>query len=330
MPRIFEGLLFAPILLLAACGAFVPQKYLAPDSVAPSGYSEDGKIENAIVNHIQCEISKGIWRVWSERSHLNHVAWLYAGAPGTPLHSGKSTASHQGTKSKSPSSVASWGTSVTLSLTFDEQSGLNPGVSIISPFQNGFKVFPATEGGNVSSPQSFTLGLGASATAHATRVETIQFTYTNADLLNWAQKRFSIDRDACNKTNTGIMIDSDLKIDDFIYDKATIATLGGVIGIITRNSPPFNTFEEQITFVALLGGNVTPTWKFFRTAVDSNATLLSATRTNTNAITITLGPVTPATPTSPAQLTSAAAALHLSGVAANQTGQQIQSTMPGL
>ena len=275
---------------LGGCGLYVPEKDIfngdTPDS--PAGISPSGKRENEIVAHIRCEIYKGI----QDAKQLPRVGqWL-------PY----------------------WGTSVTLTLTVDEQSLLNPGVSVFNPFENVIKKFPV--GGTVSGSQSFSLGIGASATAHATRQETIQVTYSNKDLLTLAEA----DRtSSCEGPHNGVMIEGDLKIGQFIYDKSVIASFGNGT---TRNPnwPPYDTFSEQITFVALFGGTVTPTWKFFRTAVNPTSTLLNANRTNTSTLTITLGALKQlASAKAPAMLGAAGEMIHDASVFGAATAQSISA-----
>ena len=165
--------------------------------------------------------------------------------------------------------------------------------------------------------------------ANATRTETIQFTYTNADLLYWGEQYFTGDPNYCEKAPPhGVAISSDLEIDQFIYDKATIAALAADIGKVPVTWPPFDTFQEQINFVISHGGSATPMWKFARVAVNPSGTFLSATRTNTDSLTITIGAVTPATSTQPAQLKSTAQSLHNEGVGGTLTGTQGRGTAP--
>jgi hypothetical protein len=122
------------------------------------------------------------------------------------------------------------------------------------------------------------------------------------------------------------MINSNLKIDDFIYDKAQIAAFGNDIST-PRTWAPFSVFQEQITFVAAYGGSVTPTWTFARIAVDPTSPLLSATHTKTNTLIVTLGELsTKATPTSPATLGSAAAAQHNNAAAGASTAGAIKAS----
>jgi hypothetical protein len=342
--RIFP--LACVLLTVGGCGLSVPEKYpLIENTRHPNDrdHSSDyGNLENTVILHIRCEIAKGIWST----KDLRHAKWLYepiltdrtknntthmsnmqasngrilvSDGPANPIPTAKAPA-------KPAKQVTYFGTAVTITLTFEDQSALNPGVSLMTPLENSVRLFPT--GGNVIAPQSFSLGLGASGTANATRTETIQFTYLNKDLFDWGNLWFPTRPNLCEEDNKGVTINSDLKIDEFIYDKASIAGLYNTQLRTNPDWPPFDTFQEQITFVVSFGGNATPTWKFARIATDQTGTLVSATRTNTDSVTITVGQVTPATAASPAQLTGSAQALHNSGVNANQNGGQIKAQTP--
>jgi len=256
---------------------FVPEKNaLSPDHIdnPKTGMSSEGRYEDTIVRHIVCEIASGIWEA-TQNPYFN-VPWLK---------------SHK------------WGTSATLTITVSEQSGLNPGVSFISP---------------LVSMQSTSLGLGGTGSANATRTETIQFTLVNDDLFEFAKLNVkqSGEQLSCERYQNGVMVESDLKIRQFIYDKAAIASLGnGTSGY--RGWFPFNTFTENISFVASLGGNITPTWKLTRFSANTSGTLLSATRTNTNQLTITVGPI--------GSYASAKGPTQLSTGAQNQHNTQVQA-----
>jgi len=197
-----------------------------------------------------------------------------------------------------------------------EQSSLNPGISILDPLENVISHFPV--GGNIVSAQSISTGLGLSGSASASRVETIAYTYSFPDLVaeGWHD---------CAYFQKGVLIQSDLKIAQFIYDKAVAAGAGNP-STEYPGYPPYTTFQDEITFVASYGGSVTPTWKFAKVAVNPTSTLFSATRTKTNDLIITIGQVIPATDTSPAQLTAAAASLHYAAVIGSATAQSVNST----
>jgi len=141
-----------------------------------------------------------------------------------------------------------WGVTVTQSITAEDQSGLAPGITLMHPLQNAVFTFPA--GGNIVSPQSLTFSLGATASANALRTETIQYTFANRDLLQYGTVCGNLQR-------SGVFIDGDLKIREFIYDKAAIAASDNAT--IVGGRPAFNTWTEEITFVAAYGGTATPT-----------------------------------------------------------------------
>lgn len=189
------------------------------------------------------------------------------------------------------------GAQVTLTLVAEDQSALNPNASFLTPF-------------GLKGAESFVLGIGGSGSANATRTETIQFTYPNQEL--WREAYIDArdpEHNNCLTFQKGVLIDSNLKIDQFIYDKAVVAD-----GIYGTNGQPFSQLQFQINFVASFSGNITPTWKFTTTTVNGSGSLLSATRTNTDTVIITLGALTPDTK-----------ALHNAAVISSQTGQAVQN-----
>jgi hypothetical protein len=300
--RIFRSLAATFVLaLLAGCGLYVPAKDPlksdTPDPIAPY-HTSQGDYENKIVAHMVCEIANGLAAAQSSFA----LPWLGS---------------------------SKWGTSVTLTITAQEQSGLNPGVSLTKPIHNVVTPFPV--GGSVVSSQSISLGLGGSISANATRTETIQFTFLNSALLLVASNYPS----NCAKFEGGPMIDGDLEIRQFIYDKAQIARMGNASlyngkpydPATAWKWPVYNTFTEQINFIATLSGNITPTWKLARFATTSSPNLLSAQRTYTNQLIITIGPVgTPPSNDSPATLSASAQNQHNAQVNAGAFATSIQGS----
>lgn len=242
---------------LTACGTYTPDKDPFNTSDAPTAdeaVTTQGAYENGIVNHVTCEIGKGL-----EDAKILELPWL-----------------------------KQWGTTVTQTITVEDQSGISPGISAITPFQNGLFTFPASSGGNVVLPQSFSFNIGGTASANALRTETIQYTFKNEDIIKYYNP-------LCLQKIHGVMIAGDLKISQFIYDKAVIA--GSSNASLVGNAasswkvPPFNTFTEEITFVASYGASVTPTWHLARFSANTSSNLLVSQRTNTNDLVITLGPI---------------------------------------
>jgi hypothetical protein len=318
---------------VGGCGLTVPEKDIfVNDNVPPKSPSPEGDYENFIIGHIRCEIANGVYKAkelgvaWFFPLPSNVVARyvkkqtddiqkktaklarLVPIESPPPAKSGSATDA-AATKPVLPANLG-WGASVTLKIQVQEQIGVNPGVSLTTPLENSVRMFPA--GGNVVVPQSFSLGLGLTGGATTTRVETISYTYVFTDLIKEVE--------SCKKFETGFMIQSDLKIEQFMTDKATIVGPGEA-ATGNREYPPFSTFQDDITFVASYGGNATPTWKFARVTANSATPLIGAARTSTNEVIITLGPVASlATPFAPAQLTPDAQAVHGSSLIGSATG----------
>jgi hypothetical protein len=273
---------------LAGCGLGVPAKTF--ESETPSEDfphpSPEGLYENKIVSHLVCEVAQGLYAAESKIP----LPWLVS---------------------------KKWGTAITLTITAEDQTGVSPGLSFLKPFQNHIFTFPV--GGNVTGSQSFTLGVGASISSNATRTETIQFTLVNSDLFQQGKAN-----PTCERYEGGIMVDGDLKIREFIYDKAVIALYDNANDYVGKNSgiayqyPFYNTFTETINFVAILSGNVNPSWKLAQFSDNaSGASLFNAQRTYTNQAIITIGPLG----TKPSE--TEAAALGASGQ--NQHQAQVQA-----
>jgi hypothetical protein len=259
-------------LAVANCGVFVPEKtFLAPDTFEGSSpITTEGDYENTIVEHIYCEVSVGLSAAYNQLTVQNRKTRRWERAEW----------------------LKNWGTSITLTITVEDQNGLTPGVTLTDPLQNAVRSFPA--GGPVTIAQSASVGFGATASANATRTETIQYTYKNSDLVrdskNPEYETFKLEHRPCEGWQRGVMIQSDLKIWQFIYDKTVIALTGNASGS-DPSLPIYNTFTEDITFASTFGGNVTPTWKFARISANTSGTLFSAARTSTNEVTITIGPL---------------------------------------
>jgi hypothetical protein len=243
--------------VLAQCGTYTPDKDPfssdAPilDPATGQYYTRQGKYENGIVIHVYCEISEGL-----RRARALNI----------------------------PRLMNEWGTTVTQSITVEDQSGLAPGITTVTPLQNVIFAFST---GPVTSMQSRSLSFGGTASANSLRTEMIQYTATNQDIL----RNTSPD---CNNYS-GVMIDGDLKIREFIYDKALLWKYNNADargqGPLAYQKNPFNTFTEEITFVAAYGGTFTPTWKLARVTANAGSNLVIGQRTNTNDLIITLGPV---------------------------------------
>jgi len=277
--------------VLGGCGLTVPKMQV----LAPA--SDEKFDENDIVNQIKCELHKGLQETLAQYGqngpyYGNSIDW-----------------------------IRKWGAKVTLTLTVDEKGGLNPGLTFFAPMAN--RVFTFNSGGPVTRAQNFTLGLGLQASADATRKEAIGFTYSFADLL--AENPI---RGKCDNEN-GILIHSDLKIGEFIENKAFVAKVPGSVTTAKAGESPYSTFSYEATFVVIFGGSVTPTWNLARLSANVASPFLNAVRTKTQDVIITLGPIDqPATPTKPPALTTEAQNAHLAALIGQAVAQAIQSQQP--
>jgi hypothetical protein len=239
------------------------------------GMSRRGKIESNIIANIRCEVTNGIYRAYTS----GKVPW-----------------------------IAGWGTSVSLNLTWEDLSSVNPNLLFTTPIGSDL----------------FSAGAGVSVSAHATRNEDITFTYNNKTLLQEAELNKRVPGLSCSDLQDGVTVSSDLHIDEFIYDKASIAG-GPEARTGSIEHPVFSTFQETLTFVVSFGGNITPSWKFIRLSVNPSGQFLSAARTNTSVIIITLGPLEkPKAPGTP-KLAAQAAIQHNAAVVGTSTAAAIRS-----
>ena len=220
------------------------------------------------------------------------------------------------TNTQYPGNSISWleqqGATITLKLAVDEKSSLNPGISY----------------GDIS-PLPFSLGVGTANSADATRTEIVAFTYSFFDLLHEKGVEKYLGKQCDNED--GVLIQSDLKIKDFIVNKVFLAKVPGSVviedipGHARSVSDPFSTFSYQMTFVAAFGVNGTPTWKFKRITVNPSSPLFNTSRQRTQDLTITIGKTSPATKNSPAVPSPEAIALHNAALIGQAVATAIQS-----
>jgi hypothetical protein len=282
---------------LGGCGLKVPEKDLFSANVpaGPGQASPQGKLESDTIAHIRCEIGNGILNALSLGPY---VQWL-----------------------------DTWGSTVTVKLTVDELEMLTPGVSFSTPFENMLTVFP--KNGNIISPQSFTFGFGLSGSAHSTRLETITFTYSNKDLVAEAliDKKTYGDSNPCGGYRDNLVVEGDLEIGQFIYDKATIAEAREASNGDPRKSP-FGTLSDDLKFVTAYGGSVDPVWHLARFTGNTSPTLFNATRTHTNEMILTIGPIAePAKGNSEAVLSLQAQNVHNAALIGSATASANQSQL---
>jgi hypothetical protein len=259
------------MMLLIGCGLSVPN--MQPFAFTGDDAKVEGLKESSLTGFIKCELHFAVQQMFDlaaldeNNTKLDPINY--------PPH-------------PSIDWLRNWGATVSMKITVDEKSTLAPGLSYNSPMENIISTFSS---GKVTTPQSFTFGVGASVSSDATRTENLSFYYPFSDLL--AEGR--IEKEYCSKAPPGT-IDADLKIDDFLRSKYEAATVGGLIlhkvGVPADGSvSPFLTFTYEVQFVVTTSGNATPTWKLVHVSANPNGPLLALMRTRTDDVIITMGEV---------------------------------------
>lgn len=168
--------------------------------------------------------------------------------------------------------IDSWGIQTTLTLTYDEKGTLAPGVTWTPP-----------------SPADavFSIGGGLSASADATRMNKINAYYLVSELKNARCSEAA-------RPNGLFLLQSDLKLSEWLFDAVSASMTNTVNFKTTTLAVKENVLQHQVKFEIATIGTLNPSWKLTRVSVNPSGSLLTASRTRTNDLLITLGPAVPA------------------------------------
>lgn len=198
-----------------------------------------------------------------------------------------------------------WGVQVALTLTIDEKSALNPGVTFNTPMIPGTTHFP----GNITVPgsQSYALGLGGSFSSDANRIDAVTFYYTVKDLLK--VKDCPADGAVVDAAGSLLLDQSDLEIKDWLVPTVQLQGItGGVTYPDSATGPnKQDSITHHIKFIVSTSGNITPMWKLIRVSANAAGNFFSSQRDRTHELLFTFGPLDKAT----GQPTTSAANTHL-------------------
>ena len=288
---------------LVGCGLTTPDIKEAWDSDFP-GNPQTGLKPISGTTLIEFEIKKKIFCELKDAvAAANAIPTTQSDSPG-----GKKTLKYSGLF------PPNWIAQVAISLQVDELVSLDPGLSFNQTMANAVTAFGV--GNTVTTPQSFSLGFGATLSSTATRIDKFNPQYSIAFLSQYAatHSKYSV----CNNGNdpfAGIapssspfQIESSLGIKEWLVGallvnsylpsdvvQADVDTTG------KKNSGPgtktkADTISYEIKFVIISNGNVTPTWKLVKVSANSgSAPFFGVGRTRTHDLIITIGPNTIAT-----------------------------------
>jgi len=263
-------------LTLSACGLRVPsmQPYTSEADATIEGFKEI-----YMIAYVKCELHRSVLQMISDQLNapmLISVDW-----------------------------IKKWGAQMSMKVTVDEKSTLAPGLSFNSPYENAISYFRT--GGNVISSQSFSLGVGLTASSEATRVETIGMYFPFADFFKDQEIsiegiKATLDKLNCNapvgpggkKVLDGATIESDLQIENFFHSKWVIAATPDLLALksdkpVDGSTSPFETLNYEVKFIVTTSASLNPVWKLIHIATNATGNLLSAMRMRTDDITLVMG-----------------------------------------
>jgi hypothetical protein len=229
--------------LLTGCGTYVPEIVELPGQ-------DSYLLVTAIVQSVHCEIANAVKNTIDDAAQGSTV-------------SGRSSAEW----------LKHWGAQVTLTLTLEEKTTINP-TGVLTP------VGPLTT--------IFTLAGSLLGSADATRTDAVNFYYTVPDLYKQAPCHTGIQpKDGA----TSLLIQSDLKLQEWLQDQI-LPSAAGTITLPTSPNGPLgkNVISHEVKFQVVTTGGITPAWKLVQVNFNQSGTLFEVSRLRTHDLQITLGP----------------------------------------
>jgi hypothetical protein len=274
-----------------------------PDQQEFWGTPDDNSVKvNLIASQVVCELRRAVQKVFWKNQN---VPVAYIGGP------------NAGEKPRDLKWFESWSVQVTLTLTIAENTAINPGVSLINVLPNGLTKF---SNGSVTTPQSFTLGLGGTLSSAATRTDKLNMFYKVGELETALPSR-DLTCIPPEQATGDLFIQSDLKL----YDWLSAAILPYDARVITyqNNNTAQNAISHEVKFEIISNGNVSPQWKLVRVSANTGSTpLFGVGRDRTQDLLITFGP-TQKGPNGTNELATAAQNLHSASQIGVAVGQNL-------
>ena len=182
-----------------------------------------------------------------------------------------------------------WGATLTITLTVEEMSGLNPSLSLNTPLAPHNTNFPG--GVVVPGPQSFSLLLGGTLSSDATRYDKYTFFYKIKDLETYngacASPESPGNVEPKDFQGSSLLLESDLGMEPWLQKTADIRS---GIGVSAKSSQEVLTYDVKFDIVS--SGSVNPAWKLTPVSTATGSLpLFSTKRERTHEMLLTLGPL---------------------------------------
>jgi hypothetical protein len=261
---------FVAAIILSGCGLSAPKIHEIWDDA-----DSTKQIEFGIKKRVYCDLKRGI-------QDINHKFGFGLNNRDT------------GRITKKQFIPDNWGVLVSLSLQVDEGTSINPGLSIREPLASGITRFPA---GNVITPQSFSLGLGANVSSTATRTDKFDAYYT----VGFLMKKDS-DQSVCLEKNDPFLKNNEISskssplIISYLGIEQWLADAMFTNSLLPSDNPAkaakaTDAVTYEIKFVLVSNGNINPTWQLVRFSANvGSLPLFSTGRSRTHSLIVTLGP----------------------------------------
>jgi hypothetical protein len=220
-----------------------------------------------------------------------------------------------------------WGAEITLSLEVDETSAFNPGATLSKP---------------LGGTDMFSVGLGASLSSQATRIDKYYSFFSAAQLKvpfaspDTSCQRFDDNGRLVDISHEGssLLISGNLGIDPWLksalIQQNAIPSSPELKGSFTK----LDVISYDVKFIVITTGTVTPSWKFLKLTAGTGSPFASANRTRTHELILTLGPsnTTVVTKNGKRKVVSspsnAASQLHFSSEIGQAVSSAIRSAVP--
>lgn len=248
MNRSVFPLIFGLTIGVSGCGTYVPEIQDFGNS-APGDISHAGQVYvRDIVENVRCNVSKAIRDLYDQEATIPDGRGL-----------------------KDIAFLNDWGAQITLNLTVDEQGAVSP-TGNLTP---------------IGQPKNwiFNLGLGASISSEAQRVDKVSYIYLVSDLrkINCPE----------NRPGGFMLLQNDLKFKEWLYDTVQLQIEKTASLPSDPNGPlKASILYYEVKFDVITSGSASPGWKLINATINQAGTFLTAKRDRTHDLQITLGPAT--------------------------------------
>lgn len=247
--------------VLSGCGTYVPE--IQEPWVSPG---QGQVMVRDLVKHIHCEVEKAVKGVIEQDKEFA-VAW----------NNGKRDAEW----------LETWGVQIALTLTIDESSNLNPGVTFNTPIIPANVAFPGLN--PISMGQIYNFGLGGTLSSGATRIDKLSTYFTVKQLLT--EQKFCTEESQPSDPPKLSLLESDLRLEEWLADAVFIQGTKTAEFSSKAIEGQFkqNVISQEVKFMIVSSGNITPSWKLVRVSANPSS-FFGVNRTRTHDLTVTFGP----------------------------------------